>query len=680
VNTESIGKLDVQMSNKLPQDSGLTNRPIDNSISLVETIFQAFPDLLFYLDLEGRIVDYIAGNSSTLYTTPENFLGHKMVDVLPDDVASLFAHAIAKTIKSGQISSLEYDLTTPVGFRSYEAKCIRRSGLQMIVVVRDTTDLKKAEALASKQLGFMTALYESAQELSKELDSQALGKYITHSCVEKFGVELAWIGSSSPGRPLQPLAYWPHKIKPVNIASSIEPTSKELDTLVKQKTHLIIETQALLPRAHKMTKAFFPLISHDKVIGILGLGTRQADFFTPDRINFFYAYSSLTASAMENASLFEDSNRRLSQIQALRSIDLVILSALDLKSTAALILKETAQQIDVDALNLLVLDPKTKILNSIDSFGFKFNAFQHSLLQVGENFAGLAALEKQVTHIRNLQDPKTSSSTSHFTEEGFMTYLGVRLIARNEVKGVLEIFQRKNFEPDKDWLNFLETIANQIAIAIDNSLLLEILHNSNVELGTAYEATIDGLSRALELRDRETQGHTRRVTEMTMYLARQMGIAEADLTHIRQGGLLHDIGKMGIPDAILLKPGSLTPSEWAIMRQHPLYAYEVLSQIEYFKPALDIPLYHHEKWDGTGYPHGLKEQEIPMAARIFSVVDVYDALISNRPYRSAWSRKKTLDYIQIQAGIYFDPYIVDAFMQLVMSNNVPGLMDTPIKM
>jgi HD-GYP domain-containing protein (c-di-GMP phosphodiesterase class II) len=664
-----------KMSNKPSQDSDLMNDPFDDSSSLVETIFQAFPDLLFHLDLEGRIVDYIAGNSSALYTTPENFLGHKMVEVLPEGVASLFSHAIAETVKSGQITSLEYDLMTPAGFRCYEAKCIRRSSLQIIVVVRDITGLKDAEALGRKQLGFMTALYQSAQELSKQLDSRELGKYITHSCVEKFGVELAWIGSLPAHRPLQTITYWPDKIEPANILSSIEPTSTELDTLVKQKTHLMVETQALPPEAHKMRRAFFPLISHDEVIGILGLATRQPDFFTPDRINFFYAYSSLAASAMENASLFEDSNRRLSQIQALRSIDLAILSALDLKSTAALVLKEVARQIDVDALNLLVLDPQTKILNSIDSFGFKFNAFQHSLLQVGENFGGLAALEKQIVHIKDLQD----LNTFPFADEGFTTYVGVRLIARNEVKGVLEIFQRRNFGADQDWLNFLETIANQIALAIDNSLLLEVLHNSNVELGTAYEATIEGLSRALELRDRETQGHTRRVTEIAMYLARQMGVPEADLTHIRQGGLMHDIGKMGIPDAILLKPTSLTPQEWEIMRQHPMHAYEVLSQIEYFKPALDIPLYHHEKWDGSGYPHGLKGEEIPLAARIFSVVDVYDALTSDRPYRPAWTGEKTLDYIRAQAGIHFDQAVVEAFMTLVNANNVPGLMDAPAK-
>lgn len=663
------------MSKKSSKQEGLANRPVDDSISLVETIFQAFPDLLFYLDRDGRIVDYIAGNASALYTTPENFLGRRMVEVLPEDVAKLFAKAIGRTKKSGEITSLEYDLTTPAGLRSYEAKCIRRSDIQMIVIVRDVTDLKKAESVARRQLEFMTALYENAKGLSRELDSQALGKYIARSCVEQFHAELAWLGSIRPNQPIQSLGYWPNAIEPASSLAELEPTPDELNAVFDSKTYLIKDKTSLANSDGQ--KALFPLISHDHVIGILALISRQAGFFTPERINFYHGYSLLAASAVENARLFEDSNRQLGQIQTLRSIDQAILSTLDLKSTATLILKVAAKQIHVDALNLLLLDQKTQMLNSIDSYGFEFNAFQHSLLQVGENFGGSAAFEKQIIQVRHLKDPKAFSDAPGFKQEGFMTYLGVPLIARKEVKGVLEIFQRSDFEPGQDWLNLLETIANQIAIAIDNSLLLEVLHSSNVELATAYEATIEGLSRALELRDRETEGHTRRVTEITLHISRQMGISEIDLTHIRQGALLHDIGKMGIPDAILLKPGKLTPAEWKIMRKHPNYAYEILSQIEYLKPALDIPIYHHEKWDGTGYPFGLKEEQIPIAARIFAVVDVYDALTSDRPYRSAWSKEQTLTHIESEAGTHFDPKIVEAFIPLA-NNNITDLPGNPV--
>jgi len=205
-------------------------------------------------------------------------------------------------------------------------------------------------------------------------------------------------------------------------------------------------------------------------------------------------------------------------------------------------------------------------------------------------------------------------------------------------------------------------IANQFAIAIDNSLLLESLDRRNTEVTSAYNATIEGLSRALELRDRETEGHTRRVAELTLLLADKINISQEQRVHMERGALLHDVGKMGIPDDILRKPGKLTSQEWEIMKHHPLYAYNILSQIDYLKPALDIPLYHHEHWDGSGYPYGLSGEHIPLAARIFAVVDVYDALTSDRPYRAAWSKEQALDYMNSQSGQYFDPLILQTFM------------------
>ena len=190
------------------------------------------------------------------------------------------------------------------------------------------------------------------------------------------------------------------------------------------------------------------------------------------------------------------------------------------------------------------------------------------------------------------------------------------------------------------------------------------LQRSNVDLALAYEATIEGWSRALDLRDRETEGHTVRVTEKTIRLARSLGVRQEALGHIRRGALLHDIGKIGVPDSILLKPGPLTPEEQSVMRRHPLVAYEMLSPIAYLRPALDIPYCHHEHWDGTGYPRGLKGEEIPLAARIFSVVDVWDALSSGRPYRSPWSTERVVEHLRSQGGSHFDPKVVKAFLDL----------------
>jgi PAS domain S-box-containing protein/putative nucleotidyltransferase with HDIG domain len=185
------------------------------------------------------------------------------------------------------------------------------------------------------------------------------------------------------------------------------------------------------------------------------------------------------------------------------------------------------------------------------------------------------------------------------------------------------------------------------------------------ELFRAYNATIEGWSYALDLRDRDTEGHTRRVTEMAMRLARAMGYDEEQLLQVRRGALLHDIGKMAIPDRILHKEGPLNDEEWVIMRKHPVYSFELISSIDFLRPALDIPHYHHERWDGSGYPEKLKGEGIPLTARIFAVVDVWDALRFDRPYRKAWNQEKVLEYIRSQSGIQFDPHVVEVFLELV---------------
>lgn len=210
-------------------------------------------------------------------------------------------------------------------------------------------------------------------------------------------------------------------------------------------------------------------------------------------------------------------------------------------------------------------------------------------------------------------------------------------------------------------------LSYQIALAVANAKLYKSAQDVNAQLVHSYDATLLGWSLALEMRDQETKGHTQRVTWITEAIARRVGISGEELNHIRRGALLHDIGKMGIPDKILKKAGPLSDEEWKIMRRHPDYAYEFLKQIEYLAPALDIPYCHHEKWDGSGYPRGLKGEDIPLAARIFAVADVFDALTSNRPYRKGWPKDQALQYIVEQAGKQFDPVMVRKLLEEVAS-------------
>ncbi|HKI57837.1 MAG TPA: HD-GYP domain-containing protein, partial [Trueperaceae bacterium] len=242
--------------------------------------------------------------------------------------------------------------------------------------------------------------------------------------------------------------------------------------------------------------------------------------------------------------------------------------------------------------------------------------------------------------------------------------LAVPLLAKGQLQGVLELYARARLDPGDEWLEFLETYADQGAIAIENSQLLRSLERSNVELQRAYDRTIEGWAFALDLKDEETAGHSKRVTDMAVWLARSLGMSTDELIHLQRGALLHDIGKMGIPDSILLKGEELTDDEYELMKRHPVYAYELLSPIEFLRPALDIPYCHHERWDGQGYPRGLAGEGIPLAARIFAVVDVFDALTSDRPYRPAWPRERALAYLRAQSGRHFDPTVVEAFFKV----------------
>ena len=356
---------------------------------------------------------------------------------------------------------------------------------------------------------------------------------------------------------------------------------------------------------------------------------------------------------------------QLKRLNTLRSIEKAITSSLDLSVTLDVLLNQATTQLGIDAAAILLLNQRTQILEYSVSKGFRSSALKYTQLKLGESNAGRAAIERRIVTIPNLKEtPDGFVRSNLFANEDFITYFAVPLIAKGQVKGILELFHRAPLDTDYGWLEFFETTADQAAMAIDNAALFEGLQRSNIELTLAYDTTIEGWSQALDLRDKETEGHSQRVTDMTLRMARVLGIKEEEFMHIRRGALLHDIGKMGIPDNILLKPGALTQEEWRVMKLHPVYAYELLYPIEYLQPALDIPYYHHEKWDGTGYPKGLEYKEIPLSARIFALIDVWDALCSDRPYRLAWTKEKVREHIRALSGIHFDPEVVEVFFNI----------------
>jgi PAS domain S-box-containing protein/putative nucleotidyltransferase with HDIG domain len=358
--------------------------------------------------------------------------------------------------------------------------------------------------------------------------------------------------------------------------------------------------------------------------------------------------------------------QHLQHLAALRSIDMTINSSLDLRVTLNVLLDQVVEQLHAHAATVLLLNPSTLMLEFAAGRGFRSRPVERARLRLGDMIAGRVALERTLMAMPDLSAVELPPALGEMLRaENFVSYVGVPLIAKGQVKGILEIWQRQPLDPDLEWLNFFEALAAQAAIAIDNAQLLDGLQRSNTDLGLAYDTTIEGWSRALDLRDKETEGHTQRVSELTLHLAREMGLPDEQLVHIRRGALLHDIGKMGVPDSILLKPGPLNDEEWTLMKRHPTLAYELLSPVAYLRRALDIPYCHHEKWDGTGYPRGLKGEQIPLTARLFAVVDVWDALRSDRPYRPAWPQEKVRAHLQSLAGTHFDPKVVMAFLRLV---------------
>jgi PAS domain S-box-containing protein len=547
--------------------------------------------------------------------------------------------------------------------------------LRIIGTAQDITERKRAEEQIRRRVSELEALYYGGVALSQTLDPREIGARIIEVLTEHLdwhhaavrvrrgeGQEVELLAAAhvdeiedesrmraAVTRIGQGMAGWVIEHGKSARASGLSGDPRYTETYPGMRSGLYV-----------------PIQVSDTTVGCISVESSQENAFSEEDERLLFTLAAQAAAALQNARLLAEARRRLQRTQALRRIDMAITESADLEHTLEIAISQIIAQLEVDAAVILLLDQGDGTLKHKISRGFRTKALQFTRLKPGEGYAGMAALGRRAIFIPDLQSRTTDFLRSPaFSQEGFVSYFGVPLIAKDEVVGVMEIFHRAPLDPDPEWLEFMETLAGQAAIAVDNAALYKNLKRSNEELTLAYDATIEGWSKAMDLRDKVTEGHTQRVTRLTMKLARAAGMSAEELNHVRRGALLHDIGKLGVPDSILFKPGKLTEDEWKIMRVHPQYAYEMLSPIEYLQPALDIPYCHHEKWDGTGYPRGLKGGEIPLAARLFAVVDVWDALTSDRPYRSAWSSQQAVEYLKEQSGRHFDPQAVDLFFQVM---------------
>ncbi len=409
-----------------------------------------------------------------------------------------------------------------------------------------------------------------------------------------------------------------------------------------------------------------PLIVDETVFGVLWIG--RAKTFGGADVRVLTSMAEMSASAIHRVTLHEETRLRLRRLHSLRSIDLAITSG-DAQMAFDVVLEQVIDQLGFDAACIFTFDRELRILMESARLGFDEHDPQFDV-KICEGLAGEAARDEKFLVVEDIGIlGNLSDRDQTLFAAGFSGFCAVPLLAKGELRGLLEVRSRSVLVADAECSGFLEAVAWQTATALDNVWLVDKLKRSNIELTEAYEAILEGWARALELRDQETEGHCRRVTKLTVQLGEALCLSDDDLLHIRRGALLHDVGKMGIPDSILLKPGPLDEDEWATMRLHPEYAKQMLLPLSYLRPAISIPYSHHEKWDGSGYPQGLKGEAIPIGARMFAIIDVWDALNSDRPYRKAWSKDRIIDHMREGSGTHFDPKVLEVFLDVVTRNS-----------
>jgi putative nucleotidyltransferase with HDIG domain/PAS domain S-box-containing protein len=638
-----VNRIELEMQNAELRQA---RAEVENALEIYTDLYDFAPVGYFTLDRSGTINAVNLGGVSLLGIERSRLIGRNFGLLVVTEIRPFFSDFLGKVFANQGKESCEVTLTTegnsPLVVQ-IEAMAAA-SGQECRLALFDISGRKQAEAALRAKEEVRLSLIENLEDHWMLIENLPVG-IVVH------GPDTRIVLSNSEASHILGV-------------SSVQMLGKDTSN---PDWHFVREDGTL------MSADEFPV---NRVIAtgnalknfVMGIARGRDGEFTWVLVNAYPGYDSskmlrqvvVTFSDISNIKHAEESIRRnLEHLTALVEIDRAINFSFDLNLSLTTLLTHVIVQLGIDAADVLLFDPASRTLEYVAGRGFYTKTIDHARQPLGEGYAGRAAQERSIVHIPDLAKEHDNFLRGILLAgENFVSYHGVPLIAKGQVMGVLEVFNRTLLVRDEEWLDFLKALASQAAIAIDNVTLFDNLKRSNTELFQAYDATIEGWSRALELRDNETEGHSQRVAVLTVRLARLFGLSEAALVQVRWGALLHDIGKMGIPDGILLKQDTLTEAEWAVMKKHTVFAYEMLSPISYLRSALDIPYAHHEKWDGTGYPLGLKGEQIPLVARIFAVVDVWDALRSDRIYRLSWSVKKVRKHLRSLAGTHFDPHVV----------------------
>jgi PAS domain S-box-containing protein len=425
----------------------------------------------------------------------------------------------------------------------------------------------------------------------------------------------------------------------------------------------------LTPEVDEIGPAIFvPILAVNDLMGVLMLSRKKQDsprYFTENENRLLTSICELVGSTLHRIKMNDMAAKHLKRTQVLHNIDLAISGSFDLQTVLKSILESARQELDVDAADIYLFNKTSLMMDFQVGTGFNHPDLITHNIRLRDSLVEQVIIQQQRNEI-----PDIKNASPHVTQfplmksEGFQAYFASPIISKGTSLGVLEVFNRKPIEIDNDWLDFMDTLAGQTSLAIDNLSLFDSLQDNNLRLLLAYDSTLETLANITDLHDGLAEGHSNRIVNLTIALARKMNVNSENIVHIRRGTILHDIGHMGISDAILKKPGQLSPEERQVVEQHPSLAKKLLSPIAYLRQAIEIPVSHHERWDGSGYPDRLVGKQIPLSARIFAVVDVWDALTSIRPYRAAWTDEQAWTYIREQNGKLFDPDVVKAFFDL----------------
>jgi PAS domain S-box-containing protein/putative nucleotidyltransferase with HDIG domain len=637
------------------------------------SIFEGVQDAILLENDQGKILD-VNQRACELYGYDYDIFLTKTVPDIVSDQGTIIDSEYLRN-HGGSIDNIESINKKSSGERfpvefSAQLKTIDNQEI-MVIVLRDITERKATEQAIQRQLKELAALHRISETGTQEINEDKIIKVATQVIddilhPDSHGVMI--LDDEKKHLTIHP-SYR-------NILPDFRESAIHLEKGITSEVVKTGETQYIpdVKKSSQYLEIFpdtrselcVPIKSKQHILGVINIESKEIDAYNQNDRRLLLTLAGQLGTSIDRARLFNTVTQQVNRLQSLRKIDRAISSSFDLHVSLNIILDQITNQLSVDAACVLLLDHHTQSFQFVEGKGFHSPHSQETSLHLGIGLAGKVALNNAPIYIPNLNE-KTEDleRNSLIDDEHFVFYYGIPLASKGKPQGVLELFHRSPKSITTNWENFAETLSRQAAIAIDNALLFNELQQTILEISQAYDSTLEGWAKALELRDHDTEGHSQRVSDLTILLARKLGVPEKKLPHIWRGALLHDIGKMAIPDDILQKAGPLSDQEWEIIKKHPLYAKEMLETVLYLKKSLDIPLYHHERWDGKGYPKGLKGERIPLPARIFAVVDVWDALTSDRPYRKAWSKTKALAHIKEQSGKHFDPQVVEVFLNLI---------------